>query len=195
MLKNKTRAHAPEPKMATVEKHAPRNYVAFKNIKKNWKNLRSFKSSRIHVLRGGSEVVRRKSNKNIVNYLWEELLELGFYKSYSEEDKSSISRRVYSCSLGTVPVGGYTRTDRETSTWLIRLSRSLPKEPFFKQQLSVRDPGRVLLACQGGRRDDEALSLEEGAKTYGSWFRYIEKRVEGSFVHSCSNTSSEHSLA
>ena len=33
MLKNKTRAHAPEPKMATVEKHAPRNYVAFKNIK------------------------------------------------------------------------------------------------------------------------------------------------------------------
>ena len=193
MLKNKTRAHAPEPKMATVEKHAPRNYVAFKNIKKNWKNLKNLKSSRIHVLRGGSEVFRRKSNKNIVNYLWEELLELGFYKNYSEEDKSSISRRVYSCSLGTVPVGGYTRTDRETSTWLIRLSRSLPKEPVFKQQLSVRDPGRVLLACQGGRRDDEALSLEEGAKTYGSRFRY--RRVEGSFVHSCSNTSSEHSLA
>ena len=45
MLKNKTRAHAPEPKMATVEKHAPRNYVAFKNIKisKSSKNKKNFK--------------------------------------------------------------------------------------------------------------------------------------------------------
>ena len=90
MLKNKTRAHAPEPKMATVEKHAPRNYVAFKNIKKswkkNWKNLRSLKSSRIHVLRGGSELFRQKSNKNIVNCFWKKLRELGFYEIHAEED-------------------------------------------------------------------------------------------------------------
>ena len=157
---------------------------------KEFKELKEFENPDFTRWFGGFSP---KIDKNIVNYLWEELLELGFYKNYSEEDKSSISRRVYSCSLGTVPVGGYTRTDRETSTWLIRLLRSLPKEPVFKQQLSVRDPGRVLLACQGGRRDDEALSLEEGAKTYGSRFRY--RRVEGSFVHSCSNTSSEHSLA
>ena len=53
MLKNKTRAHAPEPKMATVEKHAPRNYVAFKNIKslkeKLKEELKEFKELK-HIL-------------------------------------------------------------------------------------------------------------------------------------------------
>ena len=87
MLKNKTRAHAPEPKMATVEKHAPRNYVAFKNIK-NLKGFKEFKEFSERILRkdlrffeqsrrvqesvfsrGGSELFRQKSKKNIVNYL------------------------------------------------------------------------------------------------------------------------------
>ena len=95
--------------MATVEKHAPRNYVAFKNIKicqrfqrfrkisKSSKNKKNFKerfevfrakqkSLRVHFSRGGSELFRQKSTKEYSELSLRGASGIGCLEIHAKED-------------------------------------------------------------------------------------------------------------